>query len=682
MVPPTLLLSLTAGVRKALFVYSVAFYGRYLPAFRTVAIVGGWLLGLCSVLPRLAAAQSQPSLRRIDSLKLLLHTHPQPDTTRIKLLFDLSDELMEVDVSAVGAVRRETLLLARRLRYRDFLAEALLNIADYHIALAQYDSAGPPLEASRREFARLHDLGGQMRNLGRLARMADQQGHLAEALDYCLRGMAISSTGNERRFHTSLKIHAASLYTRLGEFGPARQYLQEALATARYHDYPDRLNRIMAELGELNRAQGHWAEARRFYGMSIAVSRQIAVADQATVRTMRFHLADVTERLGDHTAAQVLARATLHEATAAHDVLLVPQLLALLGRTWLHQGRPDSALTYAERGRQASARARAPEGLRAAYEVLALAHAAQGNWAAAYQDQRRFEAYNNRLNGAAVSRRTAALRFNHAAAQHRAELQLLGQQQELARLRRQRLTAGLLGLGLLAAVGGAALLWRYRQRQRRRETALRTTLAADLHDDVGTLLSQIARQSSLLQDGLADAAGQRQQLGEITEASRAAGRQLNDVLWSLDTHHDRLPDLLDRMRDYAEEVLGRAGLEVTFDFPADLPDQRLSVLLRRNLYLIYKESLHNVLKHATGATAVAVRLRYMASSLPQLVLEVRDNAPSPAVTEAGAGRPPGHGLRNMATRAEALVGAAIAGPVAAGGFRVQVAVPLPRARHN
>ncbi|MBH8560251.1 sensor histidine kinase [Hymenobacter negativus] len=451
------------------------------------------------------------------------------------------------------------------------------------------------------------------------------------------------------------------------------------MAISRYHDYPDRINLIMGELGELNRAQGNWAEARRFYGLGIAVSHRIAVADQSTVRAMRFHLADVTERLGDH-AALPLARTTLHEAAEAHDVLLVPQLLALLGRTWLHQGRPDSALAYATRGREASAQARSLEGLRAAYEVLAQSHAAQGSWAAAYQDQRRFDTYNDSLQGADVSRRTAALRFNHAAAQHRAELQLMGQQEELAHLRRQRLAAGLLVLLLLATMGGTALLWRYRQRQRRREIALRNTLAADLHDDVGTLLSQIAQQSGRLQEGLADAAGQRQQLGEITEASRTAVRQLNDVVWSLDTHNDRLPDLLNRMRDYAYEVLHLAGLEVTFDFPAGLPDQRLSVLLRRNLYLIYKESLHNVLKHAAGATAVAVRLRYVARSLPQLVLEVHDNAPGPASASTRPEQGTGHGLRNMATRAEAMGGAATAGPATGGGFRVQVAVPLASPR--
>ena len=55
--------------------------------------------------------------------------------------------------------------------------------------------------------------------------------------------------------------------------------MQEALAIARYHDYPDRINLIMGELGELSQAQGQWAEARRYYGLSIAVSRRINITD-------------------------------------------------------------------------------------------------------------------------------------------------------------------------------------------------------------------------------------------------------------------------------------------------------------------------------------------------------------------------------------------------------------------
>lgn len=83
-----------------------------------------------------------------------------------------------------------------------------------------------------------------------------------------------------------------------------------------------------------------------------------------------------------------------------------------------------------------------------------------------------------------------------------------------------------------------------------------------------------------------------------------------------------------------------------------------------------------MLRHAAGAMS----LRYVAGSLPQLVLEVRENDPDTTATQAGPGHHSGHSLRNMATRAEALGGATIAGPVPGGGFRVQVAVPLTSPR--
>ena len=155
---------------------------------------------------------------------------------------------------------------------------------------------------------------------------------------------------------------------------------------ARYHDFPDRINLIMGELGDLNRRQGQWAEARRYYCLSIAVSRRIVITDQATVRTMRLNLADVTERLSDYT----------------------------------------QALHYANQGLLFSQKAHSLEDLRAAYDVLARAHAQRKNWAAAYQAQLRFNTYDDSLTGTNVSRRTAALRFNQEVNQHRAQLLLLG----------------------------------------------------------------------------------------------------------------------------------------------------------------------------------------------------------------------------------------------------------------
>ena len=612
--------------------------------------------------------------RALDSLQALVQAHPQPDTVRLVLLTELGDETAFYDVRAAGSVRRQALRLARRLGYRDFLAETLLGMADYHIGLAQYDSAVYWLRQSRPEFARLRDLGGQMRCLGRRARIAEQQGRYAQAMEYASQAMAISSTGDQRRFHTSLVIQVAGIYSRVGEYPLARNYLNQAMKVACYWEYPDRVNLILAEYGELNRRQRQWAEARRFYGQSRTLSLELG--NQPNVLLMDLNLVEMSEQLGDFAAARRASYGILRRAEAANQVLLQPRVQALLARVHLHFGRPDSAVWYGLRSLRVSQQNRSQEGIRAASAVLAPAYAQRRDFARAYQAQQQLAAYADSLGGAELARRAGAVQLSSERRQQRVRLQLLHQQQELERLRQQQRQWVLAGLLLLLALGGGGFLWTYRQRQRRRETALRNSLAADLHDDVGSLLSQISLQSGLLQEGLSDGAGQQRQLGQISDASRSAVRQLNDVVWSLDAHNDHLPDLLDRMRDYGSDVLGAAGLEATFTFPAALPAQRMPLLLRRNLYLIYKEALHNAVKHATGATTVVITMRLVPGTPAQLVMEISDNGVGTCASPNGHVRQSGHGLRNIHARAQALGGAATSGG-GTEGFRVCVAVPLP-----
>ena len=125
--------------------------------------------------------------------------------------------------------------------------------------------------------------------------------------------------------------------------------------------------------------------------------------------------------------------------------------------------------------------------------------------------------------------------------------------------------------------------------------------------------------------------------------------------------------LLARMRDHAQEVLPPAGLNVRFQVPADLPDPALAPDLLHNLYLIYKEALHNAVKHARGATLVTIGLTHEAG---QLCLTVRDNAPGPAPVARSGGR----GLANMRQRAEAM-GGALHFVAEATGFGVVACLP-------
>jgi signal transduction histidine kinase len=416
----------------------------------------------------------------------------------------------------------------------------------------------------------------------------------------------------------------------------------------------------------------------------MAVSQRLGNAPQ--VLAMQLNLAEVSERQGKFAEALTLGYPALRQSIAGGQLLAIPRAQGVLARAFLRMGNPDSAIIYGHRSLEASKRARFNEGARAANEVLALAYAQRKDYAQAYEASIGRKVFNDSLLNEATTRRTAALQLNFELGQQQAQIKLLtqqarlqNQQRELERLRQANQLIGLGGLTLVVIVIAAYLFWQYRQSQRAREKALRVRLAADLRDDVGALLRQISLQSNLLQEGLADAAGQRLQISRLSDASRTAVRQLNDVVWSLDAQNDYLADLLNRMRDYAHEVLAPHGVEFVYEVPSVIPVHRLHARLRRNLYLIYKESLQNLIKHAYGATRVTVRVRFEG---PQLILDIVDNGePAMALSEVVPGRRSGQGLANINSRATAIGGAATTGPVLAAdgtvtGFRVRVAVPL------
>ncbi|MBC6608844.1 hypothetical protein H8B13_18620 [Hymenobacter sp. BT188] len=239
--------------------------------------------------------------------------------------------------------------------------------------------------------------------------------------------------------------------------------------------------------------------------------------------------------------------------------------------------------------------------------------------------------------------------------------------------RRPGVWVALTALMLAVAVGGVYGWQQHRGRRREQrwqaEHALRQRIAADLHDDVGNLLTQISMHSDLLRETPHTPAQTRDRLDALALASRQAGQQMSDVVWSLHAGPLRLSQLLERMRDHAQEVLPPAGLDVQFRIAPDLPDPELAPARLHNFYLIYKEALHNVVKHA-HATTVTVQL---AADPAGLTLTVADDGRG----HDGRPRPGGRGLANMQARAQAVGGTVRYEPVTT-GFAVVVALPLAR----
>ncbi|WP_019810942.1 sensor histidine kinase [Saccharomonospora halophila] len=101
------------------------------------------------------------------------------------------------------------------------------------------------------------------------------------------------------------------------------------------------------------------------------------------------------------------------------------------------------------------------------------------------------------------------------------------------------------------------------------------------------------------------------------------------------------------------------------DLPADLPGE-----VARSVLRLVQESLTNVGKHATGATAVRVRACTTADALH---VEISDDGTG---LVGGPTDESGYGLVGMRERVELMRGSLSAGPADDGGWRVRAWIPL------
>jgi hypothetical protein len=198
----------------------------------------------------------------------------------------------------------------------------------------------------------------------------------------------------------------------------------------------------------------------------------------------------------------------------------------------------------------------------------------------------------------------------------------------------------------LIIAGGLYALHRYRMKQALEVERLRVRIAGDLHDDIGSSLTKISLYSELIQNG-ADAGESQVFLRKISMLSREIVQTMGDIVWSIDARNETLGDLIIRMKDFATSVLPTRNISLSFNVEGIQEDNKLSSILRQNLYLIFKEAINNIVKHANAST-VEVSLR---NTDGQYQLIIRDNGVG---LRQHNGHNGGHGLQNMHRRAASI----------------------------
>lgn len=177
---------------------------------------------------------------------------------------------------------------------------------------------------------------------------------------------------------------------------------------------------------------------------------------------------------------------------------------------------------------------------------------------------------------------------------------------------------------------------------------IRTKVARDLHDDMGSTLSTINILSAMAKSKLnTDAIKTSEYIGKISENSQRMMEAMDDIVWSIKPMNDSMQRIAARMREFATNVLEAKDIEPCFAITENVYDIKLDMEARRDFFLIFKEAVNNAAKYSK-ATQVNVKLDTDGKILS---MEVKDDGIGFNEKDAD-----GNGLGNMQKRADALRG--------------------------
>lgn len=201
----------------------------------------------------------------------------------------------------------------------------------------------------------------------------------------------------------------------------------------------------------------------------------------------------------------------------------------------------------------------------------------------------------------------------------------------------------------------------------------RSRIAMDIHDDLGSKITQLVLHGEVAQSELSVDAKLRSQLDLICQDTREVLSLLDEVLWAVNPKRDDLLDFTAYVCDYAEQFLKGTSIQCFLDVGPEGPAFELNLPVRRGLLMVTKEALNNAVKHS-AATELWLQIR---CEHRRLTLTLTDNGKG---FDSATMRQKRNGLLNMTKRMAELGGTCVVMSQLGKGCKIEFSAPLKRPR--
>lgn len=171
----------------------------------------------------------------------------------------------------------------------------------------------------------------------------------------------------------------------------------------------------------------------------------------------------------------------------------------------------------------------------------------------------------------------------------------------------------------------------------------RNRIARDMHDDIGAELSKISVTCGSLKRAFGGNEKWMKDLEMIRDSTEAIVNNIGNIIWALNPINNSTENLLAYLREYAYGYLDMNNIQSVFSFSTPTESLLLPHEIRTHIFMIVKEALHNIVKHAK-ATLVTIEIKIETN---KFCCSISDNGTG--ISERKKNNF-GNGLRNMQQR--------------------------------
>ncbi|MBS1683053.1 MAG: tetratricopeptide repeat protein [Bacteroidetes bacterium] len=534
------------------------------------------------------------------------------------------------------------------------------------------DSARIYFDKSLNASVRINDLALQASGYNNLGNVAVEISNYKEAIRQYINAAKIYERTNDQDGLGVALSNIGNIQNILDQTEKAIEYTERALKIFEHTHNEGSLAFCYRLLGRIYRKQKNTDQALTEYKKALAIyhkTRDLR-SEGETIQSLGNIYFDQHNFLRAVKEFEIANRI----AKTIHSPSQLAYTYSGLGFAWHQLQNYDKALHYFDSSMVKAREVKNPYLIMDAYEVESNIYSELKNYKKALELHQLFSELKDSLSREENHQTVQELEAKYQNSQKQAEIELLKKDQQLqnSSLAQSRTmqTALITAFFLLLVIG--VLFFNRRkiidQANRQMEIErVRNQIARDLHDDMGSALSSInlISQVALNENTQTPPTNYFQR---IREQSAKIMESMSDIVWSINPDNDTLQKTIARMKEFSAEILEPKNLEYTFKIDDSLTKISLNVIVRKNLFMIFKESLNNAAKYSR-ASEVHI---HFSKDENNLVMTITDNGKGFDLSSPSSG----NGLRNMKERS-AEINSALSIESAVGvGTSLKLQIPL------